>query len=189
MHLSYSALVVAALSVRSAITLPGDKLRRIHYRHQRKHKRDIVDYSTISYTNINFDGVEFSTINYFSSSSPTPASAAMSIITIPTSVTVSFTASVSSTSLSTSDTSDDGDRGSAVEGGPEYSFPTQTVNSLGFGATTVPLPNDTTPIDYVGNLGNPLGSDIVLIKAADYTKYTYTNNVMNASSKQLTFII
>ncbi|MCJ1231398.1 hypothetical protein MMC12_008075 [Toensbergia leucococca] len=212
MQLSYSALLVAALSFGSAIALPGDKLGRyadyssrepssfvsqyltrvfdrIHYRHQHKHKRDAVDYSTIKYTNLDLSGVDFSTINYGGGSTATGAPVAANVVTTTATSAASSTASASSTSSSTPDTSNESNSGSVVEGGPDYSSPTQTYNALGFGATTVPSPNDTSPDVYVGNLGSPLGSNILMIKAADAYKYTYTNQVINASPSQLTFVI
>ena len=211
MQLSYSALLVAALSFGSAIALPGDKLGRyadyssrepssfvsqyltrlfdrIHYRHQHKHKRDAVDYSTISYSNLNLGGVDFSTINYGGSSSATGVPVAASVTS--TSSTTASASATSSASVSTATGSSGSDASglTVIQGGPDYSSSTYTTGVNGFGARVAPVAA-AEAWNYKANYGNPHGSNLLLIKESSVSQYTYTKQIRNDGSQTETFVV
>lgn len=164
MQLSYSALLLVALTLDSAVASPA--------RHRHSHqKRDMssVDWKDKS----NYKGVDWNTVNY---NGAAPAAAP----SVPENkAAASVTAGSSAPASSSAPAPAQSSSSEAASGGSSTS---------GFGGQTEPK-DDGIPADRVGNLGIPYGSNMKKISESDVASHKYTNVICNTGSADITVIV
>lgn len=166
MQLSFSAIFVAVLSLEFAIAQPG------HHRHHHKHRRDEVgpagapkvEVRDVDTSNVDWSKIDWSKVQYTypagsSSPSPTasPSEAPVDVLPTPTVIPVDAPKTKSDTGSGESDDS---------SGAPV------------FGVKTEPKDNGNKD-EYIGNVGNPYGSNIQKATAAGATKCKYSIKFIN----------
>ena len=178
MQLSYSALLLVALSLDGAFASPA--------RHRHSHQRRGVDYNDPSlYTNI-ANEVDFTKIKY--PGSPEPAAAAPAAPPAAAPPAASASASAPAPSVP------ENKAAAAPPSSSPVPAPTQASSSKpasggastsGFGGRTAPK-EDGVDADRIGNVGAPYGSNMKEISESDLSNWKYTNVISNTGSSQIT---
>ena len=199
MRCSYGALVLTALRFGSVLAQPA------HHRHHTHHKRqnvdwsdaknydvdwkNVVDWSKVSYTNGFGQAPTAAASSGPASSEQTPLATTVVAYTSPqeTQVTPSASSSTPTDSSPVVQTS--------VTSNTPVSSPTSTStatsgssSSTGFGGQTTPKDNGNKD-EYVGNVGIPFGSNMLIIADGDKTNYKYTNKFTNKGADKICIIV
>ena len=182
MQLPYNALLVAALGLDSALAQPANR---------QKQRRDLADvnWNTVSYT-----GVDWNTVNYggaAATSTPVTAAAAAAAAATTTTTPVSQPAN---TPTKGTPVHHHHHHHSSSTASPAAAQPSDTTHSSSsgtksFGGVTEPKDNGNKD-EYVGNVGNPYGSNMILLDSADDAKkYKYSNTFTNPTSGEIKVIV
>lgn len=173
MQLSYSALLLAALTLENAIASPT-------HRHSHQKRVDFNDPSLYKDLPVDWNKVNY---NVAPGAAPAPAPAPAANNAPATSPSPSLTASVPENKAvvvasASSSASAPAKASSAVatSGG---------ASTSGFGGRTAPK-EDGVNADRVGNVGMPYGSNIKEISESDIPNFKYTNLVSNTGSSDIT---
>ena len=188
MQFSYSALLVAALGFESALAQPANRQKR---------RRDLANANwvdTVDWNDkSNYKGVDFNTVNYGG-----PTTAATTLAPTSTSVTA-----VASTAASTSQAvvpaggihkghpqhHHHPKPSSSAESAPEPTTEPSSSGSKSFGGITDPKDNGNYD-EYIGNVGKPYGSNMILLNSPDDIKdYKYSNTFTNPTGEKITVIL
>jgi len=175
----------------AALTI-GEVMAGPAHAHLHRNKRDNDGWKDVDFENINWSavGVNWATVDYSGASETTaPASsattAAPSVASAAQSTTESSPSSASSTSSSSHLSSSD----SALDGLGSWLFQDLwndlegVSNTLSvFGSSTSPSGSD---VSYIGNVGQPYGSVVMLVPSADGYDYTITVKNAGSSSKSM----
>ncbi|KAL8652864.1 MAG: hypothetical protein Q9210_002445 [Variospora velana] len=179
----YTFILLAALGLECALAQPA------HHRHHHKQRRDLadVDWNTVS---LDLSGVDFKTVKY----DPTPTTATAAPVetsTAPSNNVQQYDSSkqvaapkiVNDTPIPANEDSkvkdkthdEPKDKSSTSE--PEKSSGKGIVSDAqggaqgSFGGRTAPVVTGDR-ITYIGNVGNPYGSNMMFVPSADDQKYT-----------------
>lgn len=183
MQLSYSALLVAALSFEYTVAQPA------HHRHHHKHRRAEVahadspnvevrglDVLTVDWSKIDWQNVHYTYPAGSPSQAPTQAPTSAPA-PAPTSAPAPAATSISKpTSTPVIETPNVKDTSTPASGGPV------------FGASTAPKDNGNKD-QYIGNVGNPYGSNMKTVAASDAGKCKYSIKFVNNGGNSKNFII
>lgn len=199
MQLSYTALVMAALSLECAFAQPA------HHRHAHKHRRDLANNDWIKTKDwndkSNYGGVDFSTIDYnagakkaAASQAPTPNTQTVPPPAVTTSAQTPAAPSASNdqpphqqaqSPKPSSDTSHQAasDQANKQDKGSSGATPSR------FGSVSAPKDNGNKD-EYIGNVGIPYGSNMIkLANPEDAENYKYSNTFHNPTSDSITVIV
>ena len=186
MHFSYSALLVAALGFESALAQPANRQKR---------RRDLANANwvdTVDWNDkSNYKGVDFNTVNYGGSAAAatTPAPAATSVATSTSSATTSTTQAVVGIHKGHPQHHHHAKPSSSVESAPEPTTEPSSSGSKSFGSISEPKDNGNYD-EYIGNVGIPYGSNVVLLDSPDDIEdYKYSNTFTNPTGEKLTVIL
>lgn len=162
----YGAIFVATLSVECVLAQPHHK----HHHHQQKRGIDYNDPSL--YKDVDWDKV-FHKDDVKAKSSPV-ADAPSSVVS-PSPAHSSPPAAVSPVESPASTHGSEKPKG-------------KDLSSGGFGGQTVPI-DDGIKDHYIGNVGSPYGSNMILISESDESKFKYTNKICSDSGKDIDVIV
>lgn len=180
MQLSYSALLLVAFSLDSAVASPA--------RHRHSHqKRDMssVDWNDKS----NYKGVDWNTVKYNGAAPiPAPSVPDKKVADVAPAAAPSVPENKAAASVTASSSAPATSSASA----PAQSSSSETASggssTSGFGGQTEPK-DDGVPADRVGNLGIPYGSNMKKISESDVASHKYTNVISNTGSADITVIV
>ena len=188
MQFSCSALLVAALGFESALAQPANRQKR---------RRDLanpnwadsVDWNDKS----NYKGVDFNTVNYGgpAAAATTPVAAATSVaaVTSAAPAAASTTQAVAGIHKGHPQHHHHAKPSSSAESAPEATTETSSSGSKSFGSITEPKDNGNYD-EYIGNVGSPYGSNIILLDSPDDIKdYKYSNTFTNPTGEKITVIL
>ncbi len=184
MQLSYSALILVALSLDCAVASPA--------RHRHSHqKRDAspVDWNDKSI----YKGVDWTTVSYNgAAASAAPAAAPAAANNQADAPSPSSAPSVPENSAAAVAPASSSPPATSSAPAPAQSSSGQTAtgdaSTSGFGGRTEPK-EDGVNADRVGNLGVPYGSNMKKIFESDVANYKYTNVISNTGSAEITVIV
>ena len=173
MHFSYTALLLAALSLECALAQPA------HLRHVHKHRRAVGDVVTAT-----INGKEVHWVNEYGGpggDKPAPTTTqAQSPTTAAVSTAENTSTSTSATSSSSPSTPASHDESpSSSSGGSKASF----------GGISEPKDNGNKD-EYIGNVGIPYGSNMLKLESPeDAKKYKYSNTFTNPTGEKISVIV
>ena len=198
MQLSYSALMLAALSLEYTLAQPA------HHRHAHKHRRDLAN---VNWNDpANYKGVDFNTISYTwpgqggqgGQPAPTTTQAQGSApTTTATSAAATTTASQPPQNQSPPENNPPAapspSTSSSSTTSPPASQQTPASSSGGasgsFGGISSPVDNGNKD-EYIGNVGIPYGSNMLQLGSPDDAKnYKYSNTFSNPTGEKVTVIV
>lgn len=185
MQLSYSAIVVAVLGLECAVAQPA------HHRHHHKHRRaqaapaaPNVEVRDVDVSGVDWSKIDWSKVQYtYPAGSPSPSAtvsppeANVEALTTPTS-TPTPTPAPTTTPVVAPQTKSDAGSGDSDD---SNSAPV-------FGGRTDPKDNGNKD-EYIGNVGNPYGSNIQKATAAGAQKCKYSIQFLNNGQQSRTFIL
>jgi hypothetical protein len=198
MHFKNAAILATALTAGSAVArLHGHERRHAHPKLDLEEapaapattepptadveKRGEMVYATIdgvlqSWINNWFGEVSESTSTSTSTSSSTTATPVPEFTAYPSNVESTVSAGPAATGSSGSGSSGSGSgsgSGSSASGNWHATPANGEFSRKGFGATTAPKNTGNLDWDYVGNVGSPWGSNIILVDEADASSYKH----------------
>lgn len=191
MKLSYSALVIATLGFKCAIAQPA------YHKHHHLHRRTYYDVSKVDfkdkdYGNIDLSGADFkdkdwSKVDYGNTAAPTsggedqpvPASSVSSSVKVSTSSSAPVS-TLSSAPVSTSSSAPSSTSSSTTSSGGS--------SCPGFGKITAPVDNGNKD-QYIGNVGNPYGSNMKVVSASDNCDCKYSIKFVNNGGASMEAIV
>lgn len=197
MQLSYTALLMAALSLECTFAQPA------HHRHVHKNRRDLANNDWIKTKDwsqkSNYAGVDFKTIDYnmggqkagVQQAPATPIPAAPS-----PPENAATQASAAAPAANNQPPQQDQPSKPASASQPAGSAPANKpqsgssgVTSGGFGGISSPKDNGNKD-EYIGNVGIPYGSNMIKLANPDDAKnYKYSNTFHNPTSDSITVIV
>ena len=185
MQFSYNTLLVAALGLDCALAQPANR---------QKQRRDLADVNWKDMAN--YDGVNWNTVNYANgaaASTPvaaasTPAAAATTPVaaatTAPAAATTTTAAPAKGTPLHHHHHNHN-----PIPKVPDTSGHSSSSGSKSFGGRTDPKDNGNQD-EYIGNVGVPYGSNVIMLDSADDAKnFKYTNTFTNPTSEKVQVIL
>jgi len=183
MQLSYSALILAALSLECALAQPA------HRRHAHKSRRGLADVNWDDKKNYN--GVDFNTVDYHMGGQGAQSATTQAATTAAP--TVAATTSAASTSTSAPAASSPQTNSQSPQEAPQSPSQSQSSSSSGaqlkFGGKSTPK-DDGNKDHYIGNVGIPYGSNMLKLEKPEHaTDYTYSNTFNNPTSAKISVIV
>ena len=187
MQLSYKTLVVMALGLDCVLTQPANRL---------KQRRDLAD---VNWKDPSiYSGVDWNTVNYGNgAAASTPAAAA----TTPAAAATTAAAAATTTTPAAQPAyvpkkgqplhhHHHHQKPSPVESAQAAASPSSSSSGpKSFGGVSAPKDNGNKD-QYIGNVGIPYGSNMVLLDSADDAeKYKYSNTFNNPTSDKITVIV
>ncbi|KAI4196267.1 MAG: hypothetical protein LQ348_002346 [Seirophora lacunosa] len=181
----YHFALLAALGLECALAQPA------HHRHHHKQRRDLADvnWDAVSY---DMSGVDFTTVNYEAPSSTAVAAAPAETTTAASSPAqqqdtpekaapkvVNVVPLPANEATKPKDNSQDTPKDNSSKSKSETSAGSSMVSNAqggaqgSFGGRTTPVVTGHR-ITYIGNVGNPYGSNMMFVPSADNQKYTIT---------------
>lgn len=187
MQLSYSAIILAALSLECAVAQPA------HHRHHHKHRRaevapvspvvPNVEVRDVDVSGVDWSKVDWSKVHYtYPAGSPSPSPSVsppekhVEVQPTPT-TTAAITAATTPAVVAPNTKSNAG----TAESDDSSSAPV-------FGGRTDPKDNGNKD-EYIGNVGNPYGSNIQKATAGGAKKCKYSIKFANNGAQSKTFIL
>lgn len=198
MQLSYAALALAVLSLPCALAQPA------HQRHHHKHKRgrpDAVQARGVDFSNKDlYKDVDWSSVFSVLPAAATPVASPPETFTLalPTSTPSppeTFTSALPTTTPSLPTESPNPPK----ENEPEQTkgktdsdksdeAPKVDGPSKGFGGQSDPV-DDGNQDHYIGNVGIPYGSNMIIVDESEKGNYKYTLTLSNIDNAETTYII
>ena len=188
MQLSFNTLLVAALGLDCVLAQPANR---------QKQRRDLADVNWKD--SANYAGVDWSTVNYGGgAAASTPVAAAST----PVAAASTTTPAVAATTASAVQSAYTHAKGSPIHqhhnnhnSAPKAtnvvanSAVSSSSGSKSFGGVSSPKDNGNKD-EYIGNVGIPYGSNMVLLDSADKAKtYKYSNTFTNPTSDKISVIV
>ena len=186
MQLSYNTLLVAALGLDCVLAQPANR---------QKQRRDLADVNWKDAAN--YANVDWNTVNYGNgAAASTPAVAASTSVTTASTTTPTTTASAVPSSYTPK-------KGSPTHHHHNNHNPASKTSSVvsassavstssgskSFGGISSPKDNGNKD-EYIGNVGIPYGSNMILLDSADQAKaYKYSNTFTNPTSEKISVIV
>ena len=182
MQLSYSTLLLAALSLECALAQPA------HHRRAHRHKRDVGAREVGDIVTATIDGKIVQWVNEYGGpgGQPTPTPAAETPTT-----TATTTAATTPSSTPTHSSSPTPDKPES-ESHPSSSSSSQGSSSspqLKFGGISSPKDNGNKD-EYIGNVGIPYGSNMLKLENVEDAKnFKYSNTFNNPTGDKISVIV
>ena len=192
MQLSYNTLLAAVLGLDCVLAQPANR---------QKQRRDLADVNWSATSN--YAGVDWSTVNYGNGAAvSTPIAAASTPVSADSTTTPSAVATTASAPQSVYTPK----KGTPIHHHHSHHSPvpkatnvaassaassavSSTSGSKSFGGVTSPKDNGNKD-EYVGNVGIPYGSNMILLDSADEaTAYKYSNTFNNPTSDKISVIV
>jgi hypothetical protein len=172
MQFSYTALALATLGLQCAVAQPA------HQRHHHRHRRAKPDAAVPEYEyNLDFSNEDLYKSVDWSSVFSTPQATDSPVASPPESFTPAVTSPAPATPAKKPDDKQDSEKGSKPKG-PHKNF----------GGRTEPI--DTRDHDgYIGNVGIPYGSNMLLVDESERDDYKYTITLTNVDETPNTYIV
>ena len=197
MQLSCAALALAALSLQGALAQPAHQ--RHHHQHKRAHA-DVIHARNVDFSNKElYKDVDWSSV--FSAAAAATASPAASPpetyvpaeTFTPAIPTPTPTPAVESPSKPTNDDVQKPEqtkvnKPEAEQHGSQETPKEHHGSGKGFGGRTEPV-DDGNQDHYIGNVGNPYGSNMILVDESERGSYKYTLTLKNIDDSETTYII
>ena len=190
MQLSYSTLLVAALGLDGVLAQPANR---------QKQRRDLADVNWKDAAN--YAGVDWNTVNYGNgAAASTPVAAASTpVVAVADSTTTSAAAATTAPAAQPAYTSKKGspihhhhnNHNSAPKATNVVanSAVSSSSGSKSFGGVTSPKDNGNKD-EYIGNVGIPYGSNMILLDSVDQAKtYKYSNTFTNPTPDKISVIV
>lgn len=187
MQLSYTALLMAALSLECALSQPA------HHRHVHKNRRDLANNDWIKAKDwsqkFNYNGVDFNTIDYHMGGPKAAATPAPAAPSVPQNAAAHPSAAAPAAAPAANDQPPKQAQPSKPASPSQQQSGSSGATSGGFGGVSAPKDNGNKD-EYIGNVGIPYGSNMIKLANPDDAKnYKYSNTFHNPTSESITVII
>lgn len=183
MQLSYNALLVALLGLDCALAQPANR---------QKQRRDLADVNWND--EANYGGVDWNTVNYGNqAAASTPVAGASTPVAAAT--TAAAAATTTTPAANPANIAHKGKPAhhhhhqNSAPKVPATSDDSSSSTSKSFGGVTAPKDNGNYD-EYIGNVGIPYGSNMILLDSADDAKqFKYSNTFTNPTSDEIKVIV
>lgn len=182
MQLSYNSLLVAALGLDCVLAQPANRQRQ---------RRDLAD---VDWKNAaNYEGVDWNTVNYGNgAAASTPVAVASTTTPAAAATTTASAAQSAYTPKKGSPIHHHHNNHNSASKTTSVTASSAVPSSSGsksFGGVSSPKDNGNKD-EYIGNVGIPYGSNMILLDSADKAKaYKYSNTFTNPTSDKISVIV